>query len=321
MAQSSWPDPGSTPPRQIDDRQYELLSARHSDDGLYGVYTDPAPVYADGTGMQVKIRAGLVGSVRGHGWTSGDEVVVLPVDSNSSGQPRLDRVVLRLDRSTWTVRAAVRKGTSGTALPALVRDAGPTGLWEAHLGQVTVPNGAVSIQAGNVVARPLYVGARVRQQHSGSRNPNPIPGEIGYDHDTGRWVGWNGDAWRVIYPVTSDIGPASLELATNWVSAGGPNDVRRLNGVVYVRMNVKVGTLGGGGMYPEFEHNGVHIATIPDSPAGLRPVGYTPNHPVVGTSDIFGRLDVNADGRIFLTHVNDNVFEGCSFRVCFPYVP
>ncbi|WP_289009972.1 hypothetical protein [uncultured Thermomonospora sp.] len=263
MAEVSWPDPADG--RVVDDRQYELLAARFSDDGLYGRHSDPAPVYADGTGMHVKVRAGLYGSVRGHGWTSGDEDLTLSIGSNGSGQTRTDLVVLRLDRSTWTVRAAVRQGTPGAGPPDLVQQEGATGLWEIRLAQVTVPSGATAITAGNVTAQPLRVGTRVRVQHSAWRNPRPVSGEIAYEHDTGRWVGWRGTTWTPLGPISYESAQvaASGSTQSGWETLATSTWVTRWGGAVLLRLG-------------SFRRTGAAISTESRLP-GLIPASY--RHP------------------------------------------
>lgn len=111
MAQDSWPSPAHNA-RAVTDTEYEKIAARFSDDGVYGVPSDAAAVAA-GIGLSVDVRPGVYASVRGHAWSSGTAAVNLPVAANSSGQKRIDRVVLRLDRSDWTVRAVVKPGVAG----------------------------------------------------------------------------------------------------------------------------------------------------------------------------------------------------------------
>lgn len=115
MAQNSWPSPTYNA-RAVTDLEYEKLSARFSDDGIYGSPSDTA-VVAAGVGLSVDVRANVYGSVRGRAWSSGTTAVNLPVASNSSGSTRIDWVVLRLDRSTWNVRAVIRQGTPAPAPP------------------------------------------------------------------------------------------------------------------------------------------------------------------------------------------------------------
>lgn len=194
MAQASWPSPDYND-RVVTDAEYELLSARFSDDGVYGSPADSAVVTA-APGLNVQVSADVGASVRGHYWTSGSAPFTLPVTANASGQTRYDRVVLRLDRSTWQVTAAVRQGAPGSSAPSLVRDTGGTGLWEVPVAQVTVPNGATSV---TVQRQEQYVGTRIRPCNSSSRPLFPQRGEQAFETDTGRLVLWTGTTWAVLH--------------------------------------------------------------------------------------------------------------------------
>ena len=113
---------------------HELLWSAYHQSGLVGDPTQPAPVFADSTGMQVKFRANRLALLRGQMWSSGDSDVVKEVSTNTSGATRVDLAVLRLDRSSWTVRAHIVEGTPGGEEPAVAQDPGPTGEWDLVLG-------------------------------------------------------------------------------------------------------------------------------------------------------------------------------------------
>ncbi|MFJ1782611.1 hypothetical protein ACIOKA_38530 [Streptomyces anulatus] len=194
MAQDSWPSPDHNS-RGVTDSEYEQIAQRFSDDGVYGSPAD-AQVVTAGSGLTVNIRAGVTASVRGHAWTSGASSVILQIPPNPAGQTRTDRIVLRLDRATWNVRAAVKTGTAGSGPPPLTRNAGTTGVWEILLGTVTVQSNALSV---TVVRGELYVGTRVRPALSTARNPYPEQGELAYDTDTDTLRIYSGTAWRSMY--------------------------------------------------------------------------------------------------------------------------
>jgi hypothetical protein len=237
MAEASWPSPNhGSPARSVTDAEYVRLAPWSSD----GVFPSASPVvYANSSGMQVHVRANQYALVRGHAWTSGTAEYNLTIGANASGSTRIDTVVLRLDRSTWDVTAAVRQGTPGAGAPALVRDTGDTGLWEIPIADVTVPNGAASIAAGNVKARTLY-------QAGGARSCSALadiqaalgPGDLVYETSTGRWIGWNGTAGQVLH---QDTGWQPYNPASSKFSPGGfPLRARAINGVAYIKGNVLV---------------------------------------------------------------------------------
>lgn len=160
MASSSWPD-GT--PRTVDDNEYEILGSAWSTDGVVGSPSDTPVVFGDSTGLQVKIRAGRYGVLHGKGWYSGAVELTKAITSNSSGQPRIDLVVLGLDRSTQLVTEYVKAGTASASPspPSLQRDAAGsgTGKWEIPLARVAVASGAATISAGNVTPVAPVVGA------------------------------------------------------------------------------------------------------------------------------------------------------------------
>ncbi|MGC4918621.1 hypothetical protein [Streptomyces albogriseolus] len=244
MAQNSWPSPAHNS-RAVTDVEYEKIAARFSDDGVDGSPADAAVVTA-GVGLNVTIRANVYASVRGHAWTSGTSTVALAVSANSSGQTRIDRVVLRLDRSDWTVRAAVKTGTPGAGVPALTQSTGDTGVYEIPLAEATVLNGAASV---TVTRRELWVGSRVRACTSATRNPAPATGELCLETDTGTVRMWDGGAWVVIYQTAAT---ATVDATLSTWTPTGSSVLERRGDVVVLRTAY-------------FERKGSNLAAASDS--------------------------------------------------------
>lgn len=228
MAQDSWPSPAHNA-RAITDTEYEKIAARFSGDGVYGAPADTA-VVAAGVGLSVDLRAGVYASVRGHAWTSGTAVVNLPVPANTSGSTRIDRVVLRLDRSTWTVRAVVKPGTPGSGAPTLTQDVGDTGVYEVPIGIVTTASGATSV---TVARSEQYVGVRIRPCTSTTRNPNPVPGEMCFETDTRRVRVWTGTSWIGVF---DDSGQVTVNSTASGWRNSADNILQKHNGTVHLRM-------------------------------------------------------------------------------------
>lgn len=269
MAESSWPDPADG--RVVTEEQYERLAARFSDDGLDASPFDAVPVVA-GSGMQVLVRAGLRGIVRGFQWESGEADVPLAISSNASGATRTDWVVLRLDRSDWRVRTAVRPGSPGGGLPALIQQTGATGVYEVPLATVRVTSGAASIVAADVTPWPLLIGSRVRPSGSLGRNPNPRPGELAWVGGKG-YESFDGASWS---KVLEDTGWLTLSLngkdASAWSdTATGMSRLtyRRLNGWVHARFRIKRG-----GVRLDLSDADGSIPYV--LPAGFRPASDSP---------------------------------------------
>ncbi|MFR0354176.1 hypothetical protein [Streptomyces sediminimaris] len=243
MAQQSWPYAAYNT-GAVTDEEYEALAARFSDDGVYGIPSD-TQVVAAGTGLSVDVRADVRASVRGHGWYSGTTTVNLPISANASGSTRVDWVVLRLDRSTWTVAATTREGTPGAGVPALVQDEDDysTGVYEIPLAQVTVLTGASAV---SVTRAELYVGTRLRPCTSSIRNPMPRTGEINYEVDTGRLILWNGSTWRTVADDSGGVVTVNSKLSAWDFTVDSVLEKR--NGSVHLRLGSfqrKAGTLSG----------------------------------------------------------------------------
>ena len=97
MSESSWPfDSGS-----VTETTWSRMARVWGGTGVVGYAAGTsAQVYGDSSGLQVKIRAGWA-QLRGHHWHS-DAEVTKSIGANSSGNPRIDRIVPRLDPSANT---------------------------------------------------------------------------------------------------------------------------------------------------------------------------------------------------------------------------
>lgn len=310
MAQASWPDPANG--RVVTERQYELLAARFSDNGLYWQPGDTAPVYADGTGGRVvKVRSNIYGSLRGFGWESGSTGDTLAVAANATGATRQDRVVLRLTRADWTIRMAVKTG--GTTLPSLTRDTGDSGVFEEHVAAVAVPNGATSLTAGTVTARPTATGSRIRPQYSTERNSAPVLGEIDYDFDTGQWVGWTGAAWEPVG--AEDTGDVAVTRGPKWRSAGD-NVVRAVGPVVDVELNLAFGEA----LNEVISRGSIDDLLVATIPAAFRPSRYKFFLVSTGGSGENARLQVQTDGKITMFQATDDLNWNQTLRATLTYI-
>lgn len=196
MAQTSFPESDYNS-GALTEAEWERVAARFTDDGVDG-NPSQTPVVTAGAGLQVVIAADKAASVRGFRWETDATTYTHAIDANSSGQTRVDWVCLRLDRSTWEVRTAVKAGTPGMGSPSLLREESSAGgtVWEIPLALVTVANGASSV---TVRRYEQYIGSRITPCTSITRPALPRRGDQIHETDTGRWLGWDGSSWRVLY--------------------------------------------------------------------------------------------------------------------------
>lgn len=110
--------------------------------GLVTFHADPFAVYADSTGLQVKVRSGA-GFVMGH-YGHEDAEQIVTIAANSSGNPRIDRIVRRLN---WTTKQITTVPIAGTpaATPAAPGLTFSNTIWDEPLAQVAVANGALTL--------------------------------------------------------------------------------------------------------------------------------------------------------------------------------
>ncbi|MEU2797422.1 hypothetical protein [Streptomyces sp. NPDC007117] len=306
MAQASWPSPAHNG-RAVTEAEYEQLAARYSDDGVYGTPLDPATVTA-GVGLNVVVRADVSASVRGHAWTSGSTGDTLPITPNTSGQTRTDRVVLRLDRSDWTVRAVVKDGTPGAGPPALTQDPGDTGVWEILLVGVTVPSSAGSV---TVTRGELYVGTRVRPALSSHRNIAPEVGELAYETDTGRLSMYTGSgAWATLYEDSPEV-PLGGGYST-WDDEGQAVG-QRAGSVVSLRISKRRIN----STFNATDADGSKLATVPGSLRNPRRNQY---FGCTFSNGVTGRVEVRTDGGIWVRMISGNVTVGHTVSLTMTYL-
>ncbi|WP_121711734.1 hypothetical protein [Streptomyces sp. E5N91] len=304
MAEASYPRQGHND-RKVTDTEYELLASRFSDDGVYGDPTDD-PVVSAGTGLSVTIRADAAASVRGHGWYSGSTPYSVPLSANISSQPRIDWIVLRLDRSDWTVEAAAVGGTPGSGAPALTQETGDTGFYEIPLAQARILGGASSV---TVTRAELYAGTRTRPCTSTTRNPVPRLGEHCFETDTGMVRVWTGTSWKAVFDESPQL-PANYALQSWRISAESVLEAK--NGSVHLRLG-------------SFERTGGNVSDEVRLPVNIPGKYRHPNRGQYGiayiTGSKIGRLEVyaaNTDraGQVWLTQFpsplskNDYVMPG-----------
>ncbi len=207
-----------------------------------GVVGDPGStvlqVFADGTGMFVSARTGMA-FLRGHLYIL-DAQLQLAIANNGTSNPRLDRVVLRLDPSAAAGSRVVLAVVAGTpaavpTAPALAQTA--TAIYELPLATIRVEaNNSVSITLAKVTDERRYAGTFSVACTSTTRPYAPRVGQWIYEMDTGVAAFWNGTVWvkpydqvkpyarRYVSGVLQAVGNAwvAVEWPTSDVNGGIP---------------------------------------------------------------------------------------------------
>jgi len=111
-------------------------------------------VYADSTGMQVKVPTGTV-------WAEGQfcqntALTTVAVTAAHATLPRIDRVVMRKDNTAKTFALVVIDGTpaSPAVAPAITQT---SAMWDVPLAQIAVGAAVTTIAAGNVTDQRVLV--------------------------------------------------------------------------------------------------------------------------------------------------------------------
>lgn len=121
-------------------------------------------VFADSSGMQVKVRTGECW-LRGH-WGEITSTKTVAIAAAHATLSRVDRAVLRVDFSLNTITVDVLTGTaaSNPTAPAVTQN---SGVWETSLATISVPASDTNIGSNQVTDARFYanfVGARYYQQ-------------------------------------------------------------------------------------------------------------------------------------------------------------
>lgn len=181
----------------------------------------------------VDITAGT-GLIAGH-WYKNSATLTVSSSANAAGASRIDRGVLRLDRSGNAVTVEVLTGTAGSPSPPALTD--NTSVTEKPLWRWTVAPGAAGVTS--LVDERQFLGALPRAFTSTNRPLNPRIATIGPETDTGRWLGWNGSQFDLLY---EDTDWTSLSMNGPDGGAWTANNVcrvRKINNVVHLRIAVK----------------------------------------------------------------------------------
>jgi len=181
MAQSSFPFEG------IDTTETQFSQMfRHLQDGVNGTYGGTELEVSAGTGLAVDVAVGQA-MVRGHFYVS-TAIESLALATADATDPRLDRIVLKLDPIANSIILAVKTGTPAAvpSAPALVQT--DAGIWEEALATVLVP--ATAGVPSTITDERSVMGLRVGFWTTATRPATELP-HVGYNLDEETFEGYD----------------------------------------------------------------------------------------------------------------------------------
>lgn len=94
-----------------------------------------------GSGLQFVVPVGFEAFVQGFKYSNDGTALTKTASNNGSTLPRLDQLVLKLDRAANTVTAVIKQGApaASPSLPSLTTTSGSSGVWEVPLCYATCP--------------------------------------------------------------------------------------------------------------------------------------------------------------------------------------
>ncbi len=223
MAEVSYPTTGGG---GVTDARYEQLIGTVMPSGLIGSPALSSLVYADSSGRQVKVQPSRAAMVRGFRWESDGAGIVRSIAANSSGSPRIDLAVLRLNRNDYSVTFQIVQGAPAASpvAPALTQNTGSTGVWELPLARITVAHNATTLAAGTVQDISWYIGGASMVAANAAVPPPVTPGGTFTALSSGLVYTAVGSNWHMI---AENGALTSVAAATGW---SGNIYFRRRNG-------------------------------------------------------------------------------------------
>lgn len=260
MASNSYPRPGYNS-GSLSSVEHEILTRLAIPDAVHGHPNDAGPVLANTTATRtVNVRANIHAHVRGSFYQSGGTEIPLVLQPNTSGAPRIDRITLRLDRSTYIVKEHVLLGTpaANPVAPALRQDSGVTGFWDFGLADVRVENNASIITQDKITRRCWYIGSDGQIRCTSDTRPPPEAGRVVWEHPAGRYLVGTGNRWLV---AVEESGKAAMTVNTSLFVATH-NTLWRRNGWAWAELTAN---------RPSGQLNPNTLYTVATLPAGYRP--------------------------------------------------
>lgn len=144
----------SGPGSNVTEAQWGLMAKNWLGTGVIKGAINEFQVYADSSGMQVKVKSGQA-------WIEGFffQVVtesVIPISIANSSNPRIDRIAIQVDWTNNIISLIAIQGTPAASPtpPALTQG---SAIWQISLAQVYVGANVSTIAAGNVTDERNFV--------------------------------------------------------------------------------------------------------------------------------------------------------------------
>ncbi|GAA2294119.1 hypothetical protein GCM10010149_47600 [Nonomuraea roseoviolacea subsp. roseoviolacea] len=208
MPEFSYPFDGGSGAAITED-QWSYMARGWQDNGVeaVGPASDALKVSSQGAPFTLIVQAGHANLEGFHYHLS--EIKSLSITENTSQNSRIDRVVLRLDRSSNTIAMAIKEGVAAASpIPPSVDTS-----WnspELSLATFTVRAGANTVLSSDVVDTRPFLGRRVRVANDLGQLPL---GSIAYQPAS--------DAWGLVKSGGTDRVATASELAPI-LATGGP---------------------------------------------------------------------------------------------------
>lgn len=231
MAISAWPFENA----DTSETQYSYLFREFQDPGVVGQPGDAALQVTTGAGLSVTVRPGRA-FARGY-MLAADADEALPLSAAHGTLSRVDRIVFRFDPIANAGTLAVREGSPGSSsAPSLTQT--DTLVYEVSLARVTVPAGATTLSASNIVDERQFLGRRVGHWTTANRPP-ASRGRLGFNDTTGVFEYHNGTQWRDLLPtltwgsISGKPTTSTLDGRTLFVATSAPTASQGVDGDIY----------------------------------------------------------------------------------------
>lgn len=228
VAETSWPFDAGAGAASGEDRWYKMAPL-WAIDGVTLALSSLAVTTLSGRNLQVATGTAWV-----HGaFYSNDAAISLPIAANASGNPRIDRIVLRRDISANTVVAAVLQGTAAASPAAPALTLLPTSIWEVPLAQYRAESGFTNTDPLKLSDERHFTGADALDTkgigvyaNSADRTlrATPVAGSMSWLQDLGRFDLFNGSVWIALNmaPQQADVATAQTTTSTTYTDLTTP---------------------------------------------------------------------------------------------------